>query len=229
MTRSSAAALLAALLAAACSRSEASREVVTGDQVSARRTADMIHAAIAADRAVYAREVVQRLTISQQVKVMDPERGTPVPFEAREDWKSQHGALPLPAQMLRMGAEQALAADTGLTYLLLSAWPVNKQNRARTDLERSGLEEVGRTGRPHYGSEVLDGKTYFAAIYPDVAVAEACVACHNAHPDSPRRDFKTGDVMGALVIRFPLREGAAPTAGARRAACCGRTSARARR
>lgn len=197
--------LLTAWLAAACGRSEAAETATSADRVGARQAADMIHAVIAADRTIYAREVVQRLTITQKVKMMDPERGTAVPLEAREDWKSQHGALPLPAQMMRMGAEQALQSESGLSYLLLSAWPVNKQNRARTDLETRALAELGKTGKPVYGTEVLDGQTYFAALYPDVAVAEACVACHNAHPDSPRRDFKTGDVMGAVVIRFPLK------------------------
>jgi hypothetical protein len=197
---------LAFLSAAACSgQSDASDRPRGPDLVSARQAADMIHAAIAADRAIYAREIVQRLTITQKVARLDPERGAPAPLEAREDWKSQHGALPLPAQMLRMGAEQVLAADSGLSYLLLSPWPINKQNRARTELETRGLAEVTRTGKPLYGSEVLGGQTYFAAFYPDAAVAEACVSCHNTHPDSPRRDFKTGDLMGALVVRFPLR------------------------
>lgn len=195
---------LVALVAAGCNSSEASSAPRDPDLVSARRAADMIHAAIAADRAVYAGEVVQRLTVTQKVKLLDPERGSPAPLAAREDWKSEHGALPLPAQMLRMGAEKALEADSGLSYLLLSPWPLNRQNRARTELETRGLAEVTRSGAPLYGTEVLGGRTYFAAFYPDRAVAEACVACHNAHPDSPRRDFRTGDVMGALVIRFPL-------------------------
>jgi Protein of unknown function (DUF3365) len=197
--------LLLAALVAACKQSEASDAPRSADLVSARQAADMIHAAIAADRAAYAREVVQRLTVTQKVQIIDPEKGAPAPLAAREDWRSQHGALPLPAQMLRMGAEQVLAGDSGLSYLLLSPWPVNKQNRARTELETRGLAEVTRTGKPLYGSELLGGQTYYAAFYPDVAVADACVACHNAHPDSPRRDFKTGDVMGAVVIRFPLR------------------------
>jgi len=32
----------------------------------------------------------------------------------------------------------------------------------------------------------------------------SCVECHNPHPRSPKRDFKSGDVMGALVVRVPL-------------------------
>ena len=39
----------------------------------------------------------------------------------------------------------------------------------------------------------------------DVAVAPACINCHNAHADSPRGDFEVGDTMGGIVIRIPLR------------------------
>jgi hypothetical protein len=30
------------------------------------------------------------------------------------------------------------------------------------------------------------------------------VSCHNDHKDTPRTDFKLGDVMGGVVIRVPL-------------------------
>lgn len=55
-----------------------------------------------------------------------------------------------------------------------------------------------------YGEEEFDGQRCFTAIYPDRAVAEACVSCHNGHRDSPRRDAKVGDVMGGIVIRIPM-------------------------
>lgn len=38
----------------------------------------------------------------------------------------------------------------------------------------------------------------------DIAVAPACISCHNGHTDSPRSDFKMGDVMGGVVVRIPL-------------------------
>jgi hypothetical protein len=46
---------------------------------------------------------------------------------------------------------------------------------------------------------------YFQAVYPDLAVTEGCIGCHNAHPESPKRDFKVNDVMGALVISIPMK------------------------
>lgn len=42
-------------------------------------------------------------------------------------------------------------------------------------------------------------------MYPDKAVAKACISCHNDHKDSPRKDFKMGDVMGGVVLRLPVK------------------------
>jgi Protein of unknown function (DUF3365) len=195
-------------LAAGCGRESGAQSArgSGGDGISPSRTADMIHAVMAADREVYTKEIVQRLTIQQKVQVMPPGGGSAVPLEAREDWRSEHGKLPLPAQMFRMGSEKVLSADTGFSYLLLSPWPVNQQNRARTDVERAGLEQVVQSGKPLHSTEDLDGRRYHVAIYPDIAVAQACVDCHNKHPDSPRQDFKVGDVMGGVVIRFRADE-----------------------
>jgi hypothetical protein len=182
---------LLALGLLAC-RGEAGGSAPTGPALSPQRAADMLHAVLAADREVYTKQVVNRLTLEQRA------------ITASENWKTEHGTLPLPAQMFRMGAETVAAADAGFTYVLLSPWPVNKQNRAKTKLEKTALQQVVDSAKPFYGEETLGGATYFTAIYPDVAVAAACVDCHNGHADSPRRDFEVGDVMGGVVIRIPL-------------------------
>ena len=46
----------------------------------------------------------------------------------------------------------------------------------------------------------------FSATVPltYLAVSAACVKCHNAHPLSPKRDFKPNDVMGGIAITIPL-------------------------
>lgn len=33
---------------------------------------------------------------------------------------------------------------------------------------------------------------------------ESCVTCHNTHPDSPKRDWVTGDVRGVLEVQVPM-------------------------
>jgi hypothetical protein len=160
--------------------------------VTPQRMADALHAVMEADRTVYTRTVVNRLQNEEKV------------IKASEHWQDEK-ALPLPAQMFRMGSEMAAQKNHDFSYSLLSQWPVNKQNAPKTEAERTGLKHVAdNAGSNYYTEETLGGRRYFTAVYPDVAVAPACVTCHNAHKDSPRTDFKMGDVMGGVVVRIPL-------------------------
>ncbi len=161
-------------------------------EISPQRMADAIYAVIESDRAVYTKKVVNRLQNEEEVITAD------------EHWQDEQ-ALPLPAQMLRMGAEGVAEKDLGVTYALMSTWPINKQNEAVTEIEKKGMEFImANPSKRFYSEEVLGGEKYFTAIYQDIAVSEACVTCHNEHQDSPKDDFKLGDVMGGVVLRIKL-------------------------
>lgn len=155
-----------------------------------QQVADMLQAVMAADRTVYTTRVVNRLQNEDKV------------IKADEHFVDKK-ALPLPAQMFRFGAEKAAETTNTFSYSLLSLWPVNKQNAPRTAAEKEGLKFVAdNKGKNFYTEETLGGKKYFTAIYADPAVSPACVSCHNGHDESPRKDFKLGDVMGGVVIRI---------------------------
>jgi len=67
------------------------------------------------------------------------------------------------------------------------------------------LETLMRqSDRPVTGIVASGKKHYFQAVYPDRAVSNACITCHNQHPLSPKRDFKLNDVMGGIAITIPL-------------------------
>lgn len=160
--------------------------------ISPQQMADALHAVMESDRIVYTKQVVNRLQNEEKV------------IKASEHWKDDK-TLPLPAQMFRMGAEMVAEKKKGFTYALLSEWPINKQNAPKTGAEKAGLAQVAKAPKsPYYAEETLGGTKYFTAVYPDIAVAAACVKCHNGHEDSPRTDFVEGDVMGGVVIRIPL-------------------------
>ncbi len=162
------------------------------DGIPYRHVTDMLYQVMSADREVYTKMVVQRLTVDDPV------------ITASEHFQDDQ-ALPLPSQMFRFGAE-TVADETGdFFYALLSLDPINKKNGPGTDLEKEGLEYVATNpGENFYGEEELGGEEYFTAVYPDFAVAPACVICHNNHKDSPRTDIQVGDVMGGIVIRIPV-------------------------
>jgi len=71
-------------------------------------------------------------------------------------------------------------------------------------LEENSMHNAARATAPVVVVGTGPVGIHFTAIYPDVGVAPVCVSCHNGHKDSPRRDFKLGDVMGGVVIRIPL-------------------------
>jgi len=154
--------------------------------------ADSLQGVLEADRTVYTRLIVNRLQNEEKV------------IKTSEHWKDDQ-ALVRPAQMFRYGSEMVAERDAPFSYSLLSLWPVNKQNSPKTDAEKNGLKYIAdNTGNNYYKMEKLGDKTYFTAVYADAAVAPACITCHNAHEDSPRSDFKLGEVMGGVVIRLPM-------------------------
>jgi hypothetical protein len=153
--------------------------------------ADYIHAVIEADRTIYTKHVVERMQ----------QKGVVV---ASEDWEKK-GTLPLPAQFLNDSNRLIARGDIGIRYRLISLWPIYERNAPATDLERKGLEAVtAKPGRPHTGFIESGGRKYFQAVYADFAVSQACIGCHNAHPKATKKDFKMGDVMGAVVVTVPL-------------------------
>jgi hypothetical protein len=183
------AAVLAALLTAVA----AAGNVASNERgVSYQRMADALHTVLEADRTAYTKLVVHRLQNEEKV------------IEASEHWKDDK-ALLLPAQMFRAGAEAVAKKNAGFSYSLLSLWPINKQNAAKTAAEKAGLKALATTpDKPFYKEEKLGNKNYFTAVYADRAISKACVSCHNDHRDSPRKDFKLNEVMGGVVIRIPI-------------------------
>ena len=164
---------------------------VAAEDLTPKHVADIVNEVIRAHRTTYAKLIVQRLANEEEV------------IEVSGHWKDD-AALLLPAQMFRETAELVNADnDLGLSYSLLSLWPISAQNNAKTETEKQGMQlVVDHPEQAFYGEETLGGSKYFTAIYPDLAVSEACVSCHNDSKDSPRDDFKLGDVMGAVVIRI---------------------------
>lgn len=165
--------------------------------ISPKAMADALHLVMDSDRAIYTKKIVNRLAKKEKV------------IKASEHFEDDK-ALVLPAQMFRFGSELVAKRaekldDVNFSYSLQSIWPVNKQNAPKTKAEKEGLKFVAENkGKNYYTTETLGGTKYFTAVYADTAVAPVCASCHNNHKDTPRRDFKLGDVMGGVVIRIPV-------------------------
>jgi Protein of unknown function (DUF3365) len=161
--------------------------------IPAERVADMVHAVIQSHRTFYTRNIVERLQV----------KGVVV---ASENWRSEN-TLPLPAQFLKESARLPVDGPAKIGYKLISLWPINKQNRPKSDFEQQGLlETLQHPDRPYTEVVMQGGASYLQAMYADKAVSEACIGCHNAHPDSPKQNFRQDDVIGAMVVTVPLSQ-----------------------
>lgn len=171
--------------------SAVSKETDPPKGISPAIVADYIHSVVQADRTFYTTEIVERMQT----------RG--VAF-ASEHWK-ETGELPLPAQFVLETGRLVAKQPNGIRFRLISSWPINKKNGPTTEFERTALAKVlVNTDRPYTGVTTEGRARVFQALYADKALSQRCADCHNVHPDSPRKDFKAGDVMGGILLTIPL-------------------------
>lgn len=162
-------------------------------RVSPEMVADYIHAVVESHREFYTAHVVSPL---EEVGVA----------RAGSEWHSDHKVIPLPVQVVNETSQMFTTQSTGLRYQLISLWPINRKNGPRDQTEQNSLEKVTtKPERPVTRIVKIEGQPYFQAIYADIALSPSCVSCHNSHANSPKKDYQMGDVMGGLVIEFPLR------------------------
>jgi len=155
------------------------------------KAAAYIYDVIKADRTLYTSEIVNRL----QAKGVTA---------ASEHWE-QENTLMLPAQFLQHSGKLAAESGSEIRYRLIGLWPIYRRNAPVSDLERNALESLRKNpSMPVTGIVTSGRKQYFQAIYPDLAVSQVCIDCHNSHLLSPKRDFKLNDVMGGIAITIPM-------------------------
>lgn len=160
--------------------------------VSPEAVADYVYAVVQNHRTFYTTHVVQLLE----------EQGV---AKAGGEWATQKKTIPLPVQVINETSQGFSAKFSGLRYQLVSLWPINVKNAPRDQLDKNSLEGLSlRPERPISRIIKIEDQSYFRAIYPDIAVSQTCVSCHNSHPNSPKKDFQVGDIMGGLVIEFPV-------------------------
>lgn len=124
-------------------------------------------------------------------------------LQFNEDWREAgEEAGPLPALFLRETARNLEKDPVPLSLFLGSDAPINPANRFE-GLQQDAFAAIRRGGAPQFFTMPDTG--LHTAMFPDAAVTEACVDCHNEHEDSPRNDWKLDDVMGATTWAYPTQ------------------------
>ncbi|MCB5177497.1 c-type heme family protein [Microvirga lenta] len=118
-----------------------------------------------------------------------------------EDWQEAHSKTgPLPALFLRKVAAELQAQGAPLALFLGSDQPISPSNAFKGEQVRH-FAALKEDRKPRYFD--MPALRLQVALYPDIAAAPGCVSCHNEHPNSPKTDWRLGDVMGATTWTHP--------------------------
>jgi len=128
-------------------------------------------------------------------------KGKEVGLKFSEKWKNKTvDAGPLPALFLREVSQHLEKSPVPLGLFLGSDYPIASTNKfSGQQIEKFIQLKTYFNPAYFYSSDI---KRY-VAMFPDYAVAEGCVTCHNKHPDSPKKDWKLHDIMGATTWLYP--------------------------
>ncbi|MEM9003037.1 MAG: DUF3365 domain-containing protein [Cyanobacteria bacterium P01_F01_bin.86] len=195
--------LAVSITAISCSSGGGSTAATASAGIAPELVSDYIFTVLAADRTAYTKHVVNRVK-TLEGKSKD---GGVLEVESTEGWEQTDG-IPLPAQMFRLGSE--IANESGyFTYNLISPWYINDNHAPKGEFEETAVQTMIETGEPVKDYQQVGDQQFFSAMYPDKAVAEACVSCHNTHPIHleryPDKKFVMDEVMGGVVINIPLQ------------------------
>jgi methyl-accepting chemotaxis protein len=94
----------------------------------------------------------------------------------------------------------------GMAIRLYSRYPF--PHRASTErydaFEQQALAALEKNPtEPVVAMEEVQGRRSVRYAVADT-MRDACVACHNTHPESPKRDWKTGDTRGVVSVTVPI-------------------------
>ena len=124
------------------------------------------------------------------------------------DYKNRKNALPLPATLMLDLGHYLSKVDGGTQVRLYSEqpFPWRVQERKLDDFQRDALQHLKQNPDvPFVREEMMNGERVLRYAQAD-RMTLRCVACHNSYPSSPRTDWKTGDVRGALEVVLPVSQ-----------------------
>jgi len=158
-------------------------------ETNLKRQAIDVNSIISSVRDYYANNVVARVLAS------------PGTTKVVHNYKDVPGAIPIPATLsLELGkviSEQQVA----IKYRFVSDYPFkNRASHALDDFEKGSLASLRQNSNQHLvqvsSSLLSDGVRLIAPV----TMVQACVTCHNSHPESPKTDWKVGDVRGIQEV-----------------------------
>ncbi len=130
-----------------------------------------------------------------------------------EKYRTVHPSLPLPATFAIDLGERISQRTPGMKVRVYSRypWPGRQQGGPQDEFDRAALAFLEGASKPtdnppaEYARFVTEGGQRKLFYYTARHMEQSCLGCHN-HPtgNSPKKDWKLGEVVGVLQIVRPL-------------------------
>lgn len=121
------------------------------------------------------------------------------------DHKTNDNTVPLPATVLHDMAEN-FTNGTDVSVQMYSNFPFpNRENRILDKFQKESLAYLLKNPDKQFSrEEIIDGKSVYRTSFPDFLSETSCVSCHNSRADTPKNDWKLGDIRGVIEVSVPL-------------------------
>ncbi len=158
---------------------------------AAKKNAELYSQALSEFRTLYSSKVVAKLKDK---------------IEITHDYHKKPNAIPLPATLTMELGEKIGQHESGAQVRLYSDYPFpwRKDSGPRDKFEEDALFRLREDPlKPFVSFEDFDDRWSFRYATADI-MHPSCVTCHNSHSQSPKTDWKAGDVRGVLEVILPM-------------------------
>uniref|UniRef100_UPI00404722C4 response regulator n=1 Tax=Aliarcobacter sp. TaxID=2321116 RepID=UPI00404722C4 len=115
--------------------------------------------------------------------------------------------IPFPATIIH-NLSDLLSQRKDIDVNFFSDYPFpNRSSRILDDYQKESIKYLRANPQSLFVEEdIVDGKRVFRVASSDIFVSQNCVDCHNNRVDTPKNDWKLGDVRGVLEVVIPIED-----------------------
>jgi class 3 adenylate cyclase len=118
-----------------------------------------------------------------------------------ENYMNIPGAVPIPATLSIELSNIINKNQRNISYRFISDYPFkNRKPHIFDSVEFNALKLLRKQPDQQLVYVSWEGLNNKTRLITPVVMRDTCVSCHNSHPDSPKRDWKIGDVRGIQEI-----------------------------
>ena len=159
-------------------------------ETNLKRQASDLNSIISSVRSYYASNVVGRILAAPGV-----------PTKVAHNYETIPGAIPIPATLSLELGKVISEQQHNITYRFVSDYPfANRAPHPLDEFEADALRRLRENPNQMISADTTSLFGDKVRLVAPVVMGAPCVACHNSHPESPKRDWKVGDVRGLQEV-----------------------------